>query len=256
MTGKVRCAMSTVLLLALVGCVTVDSRWQQATSADTVQAYRAFLLRHPNSDYAVKAQEKIDSLDWQQAKSRDIDAIEGYLRTHPESRHTAEARAKLETLEWYRAKNLNTVSAYEAFLRTYPNGRFSTKAQEKVQTCAEIIPSMPDSVPCRHGGGDAWRYDYTVTFTEVRGVSARVEWLKTEYRDRIGQVWSFGGGGRFRKTIPIRAQGSNTYSSWVRGTGRGAPFRGGIVIVSFWGLDENGHPFSGSVSSRLTSPKE
>ncbi|MBL3600895.1 MAG: hypothetical protein JMN25_13680 [gamma proteobacterium endosymbiont of Lamellibrachia anaximandri] len=66
---KAKCTISTVLLLVLAGCATVDTRWQKAASTDKTQAYEAFLKKHPDSDYTVRAMENIESLHWQEAMS-------------------------------------------------------------------------------------------------------------------------------------------------------------------------------------------
>lgn len=118
---------------------------------------------------------------------------------------------------------------------------------------AKIVASMPDSIRYRSWIRDGWRYNYTVTFTESQGVSANVEWLKRVYTDRYGAKWSSDWG--FNTTIVIEAHGKNSYSSWVRGTVK-PDLKGGIVTVSFSGHDENGHAFSGSISSKLAWPEE
>jgi len=222
MKATARCTLFTVMLMLLAGCATVDTRWHQATSSNTLRAYESFLKRHPDSEHAVTAKEKIESLRWQ------------------------------------RTKKSNTASAYEAFLRKYPSGPFSPKAIAELETFARIVPSLPDPIPYQSWGNDGWRYDYTVTFSETRGVSAKVERLKRVYRDRRGAQWSTyseRGTRGFNKIIPIRARGSNRYSSWVRGTVK-PDLRGGTVTVTFSGQDENGHAFSGSVSSKLAWPKQ
>ena len=222
MKATARCTLFTVMLMLLAGCATVDTRWQQARSSDTVRAYERFLKRHPDSEHAVTAREKIESLGWQ------------------------------------RAKKSNTAYAYEAFLRKHPTGQFSPKAIAELETFARIVPSMLDPIPYQSWGNDGWKYDYTVTFSETRGVSAKVEWLKRVYWDRRGAQWSTGGGrgtGGFKKIIPIRVRGKNRYSSWVRGTVN-PDLRGGTVTVRFSGHDENGHAFSGSISSKLAWPKQ
>jgi hypothetical protein len=66
----------TMIVVLLAGCTTMDTRWQEVVSKNTIQDYRAFLRQYPDSQYAISAKEKIELLRWHQrvSKLRDIDA--------------------------------------------------------------------------------------------------------------------------------------------------------------------------------------
>ncbi len=161
-------------------------------------------------------------------------------------------------LHWKKIKKINTRSSYESFIRRHPTGPLSTQAQAELKTCAKIASSIPKTIPYRRWGSDGWLYKYTITFTESQGVVATVEWVKRIYRDRKDRsglkYWSSNSNGH-SENIRIRANGSNTYSSWIRGD-VSPDLRGGTVVVLYSGHDVNGHPFSGRVASKLAWPKQ
>ncbi len=66
----------TMIVLLLAGCATMETRWQEVVSKNTIQDYQAFLREYPDSQYAISAKEKIELLRWRQrvSKLRDIDA--------------------------------------------------------------------------------------------------------------------------------------------------------------------------------------
>jgi hypothetical protein len=120
---------------------------------------------------------------------------------------------------------------------------------------ANVVASMPDSIPCQPWGENGCRWEYTATFTETEGVSATIEWLKRVHTDRNGTGWSSDWDG-FAKTIHIPGGGSSSYSSWVRTKADDEPdLRGGTLVISFSGHDANGFSFFGSVSTTLAWPK-
>ncbi len=117
---------------------------------------------------------------------------------------------------------------------------------------ALVVASLPSVIPCTKWGDNGCQWDYTVTFTEKNGVPATIDRMGRRYIQTDGDVWVSGSGEWFDKTIAMNANGSNTYSSWVRTTnGCDSDLRGGTLVVSYSGYDENGYTFSGSVSAKF-----
>ena len=86
-------AMLAAVAALCGGCATIQSRWQDAASADSIQAYEAFLSRYPAGQ------------------------------------HSAEARSRLEKLCLQEARKTHTVWAYKRFLKRYPAGECAKHAQ-------------------------------------------------------------------------------------------------------------------------------
>lgn len=67
-------------------------QWRDIVMSDRVRDYMLFAKNYPNSRLARECENKIDSLDWEEAKSKgNEEALEEYLRKHPDGRYASEA---------------------------------------------------------------------------------------------------------------------------------------------------------------------
>lgn len=101
MPALVRMTIFVTCIAVLAGCSRERKDWQSAQTADTIEAYGAFLDKHRDSVLATQAQERIRQLgeerDWQQAATADtLEAYQAYLRQHPQSKWAEEARIRVE----------------------------------------------------------------------------------------------------------------------------------------------------------------
>ncbi len=92
-------AASALLLLA--ACSREQQDWRAAEAADSVEAYEQFVQRHPDSELANQARERVTQLgeerDWQQASSADTaEAYRQFITQHPSGKWTQEARIRIE----------------------------------------------------------------------------------------------------------------------------------------------------------------
>jgi len=97
-------ALVLVCTIAVSGCSRVTDDWRAAQSADSAEAYQEFVQQHPDSDYAVQAQERIKQLaedrDWQQASTLDTrDAYEQFVAQHADGQWAQEARVRIENFQ-------------------------------------------------------------------------------------------------------------------------------------------------------------
>ena len=234
--------------------------WEKAKNKNTSSAYNWFIMWHPDSKYVPKAKEKLELIAWKQAVSQNaIFSLENYLYNYPNGKHASEARTRIEALEWREVKYKNKASEYESFLHEYPNGPYSHQARSILKTFTNIEASMPETISGKNlkngewyvvGG---WRYDFTVTFTEKRGISAIIEKIRIHYTDKEGSRWyssPYSYSYAIKTNVIIKGRGNNSYSNWISGT-KDPDLRGGAVIINYSGHDANGHAFSGSASSKL-----
>jgi hypothetical protein len=96
--------LATVTLLALAACSHVADDWKQAQQADTPEAYQEFLRLHADSEFAVRAQERVKQLaedrDWQAAAAADsLDAYQQFVAAHADSKWAQEARVRIENFQ-------------------------------------------------------------------------------------------------------------------------------------------------------------
>jgi cell division septation protein DedD len=95
---------ATVALLALAACSHVGADWKQAQQADTPEAYQECLRLHADSEFSVRAQERIKQLaedrDWQAASAADsLDAYQQFVATHADGKWAQEARVRIENFQ-------------------------------------------------------------------------------------------------------------------------------------------------------------
>ncbi len=85
------------LLLLAVGCSSTTSQYHRAKEEDTVEAYSAFLQRHPGSEFEAVASRRLDDLLFEDAKEQGTpSALASYLDISVLSYHRHEADSLLE----------------------------------------------------------------------------------------------------------------------------------------------------------------
>jgi hypothetical protein len=89
--------------VALCGCA--SSRYQAARRQDTVQAYRAYLARHPDDDQAQAARRRLEALEHRAAvaSGRPL-GCRLYLQRYPGGRYTGDCEARLARAAMERAR--------------------------------------------------------------------------------------------------------------------------------------------------------
>jgi outer membrane protein assembly factor BamD (BamD/ComL family) len=127
-------AIAVILILGLSGCASVRGQWQQAKRKDTIQAYRAFIHKYPNSPFTEKAREKLESISWSQARSANTrQGYHRFLKEFPNGGHHRDARLAIETIDLAIASKKNTKKAYLDFLKNHPRGALSQKARHLLE---------------------------------------------------------------------------------------------------------------------------
>lgn len=96
--------MRSVFLLCCIalicGCASEEGRWETAKTADTVEAYEAFLAEYPESPHQTEAAARIEALDWTAAENSDtIEGYQAFLEKHRESEHVGSATERIDMLE-------------------------------------------------------------------------------------------------------------------------------------------------------------
>ena len=93
---------AVAILTLLSGCSRTQLDWQAAQQAGTAQAYRVFVTRHPGSELAGVARQRIAQLT--------------------------------EEGVWEQAMRMNTAAAYQDYLTKYPNGSWSQDARIRMES--------------------------------------------------------------------------------------------------------------------------
>lgn len=142
-------AVATAAIAFIAACSNPEGDWKKAEAENTEAAYHAFLDRHPEGEWAQKAQAQLDSIkdtrDWENAQSADaIEAYNNYLLAHPTGAHMGEARQRISDLEteaaWQTAQSAGTREAIEDFLIRYAD---TPQAEQARARLAELNPPRP-----------------------------------------------------------------------------------------------------------------
>lgn len=131
---KEKLALKMIVILyvtSLLGCATTKGDWKNATQLNTIQAYREFIVEHPQTKFTSLARKKIEKLEWESTKRGDnLENYQQFISKYPYSDFTNSAKKRLEIIEMEKAKTINSYEAYKTFLKKYPSSEFKTEVTE------------------------------------------------------------------------------------------------------------------------------
>jgi hypothetical protein len=104
-----------VVLTLLSACSRTQRDWGVAQKADTAEAYEVFVERHPDSELAAVARQRIAQLT--------------------------------EEAAWQRATRANTAAAYQDYLAKYPDGSWSQDARIRMESQSLLGPPSEGAGP-------------------------------------------------------------------------------------------------------------
>lgn len=173
----------------VTGCANEYTAYDEATAADTAEAYEAFLVQYPDGVNVASAEERLDQIDWEEAKSENsAGAYQEYLRRHPEGKFADKASMEAPKLAWQVADYSGDVDRTKAFIDQYGHGAYGKKANERLallQMLGEHITLGPTQLEVVTEG-KKWRVSCEV---ENVGDTAVVEsTLRVGWKDAEGQV--------------------------------------------------------------------
>ena len=131
-----------VAAATLVACSSAHDDFDKASTQNTLAAYQGFLKQHPNSELAVQAQNRIKTLQDDQAwasaqKTNTLESFQQYLHDQPNGAHTSESGDRVAELQraaaWQSALADGKQPAIEAFLQKYPQGPQADRARSKLE---------------------------------------------------------------------------------------------------------------------------
>lgn len=110
--------------------------WHIACEVNTIDAYRIYVMDHPESKEAKRAVELIEDMTaWQQAVEINTHAsYSKYYNDFPQGDRAWMAAQKLQQMEegaWQEACRRNTIESYEQFVAQYPQGYYAESATSR-----------------------------------------------------------------------------------------------------------------------------
>lgn len=119
---------------------------------------------------------------------------------------------------------------------------------------AKITANLASALPCKLSGDRCREWQFTVTFTSVNNIGAKVENMRMAFVSKDNEIYAEGGFPTwFGVDIPILANGSAQYQGKVVNPKK-PDLTGGRMDYFFQGYDDNGNKFSGKISVTLTRP--
>jgi len=141
-----RWILTLIISLVLVGCATTKGDWQKAVELNTVEAYKEFLLKHPQNEFAGIARKNIERLEWESVKRNDnIESYQQFISIYPYSEFTNFAKNRVEELNWRKSVDMNSIDGYKNFLQNHPQSKYSTQAYEKIEEIAWEMAHSKDT---------------------------------------------------------------------------------------------------------------
>jgi TIR domain len=134
-----------------------DGAWLDATTADTVQAFRRYLNRFPAGTHVAEAQERIRTADdksWAEAAGvGTVAALSQYLEQFPDGVHATQARGRMAELEsnaaderaWSEAVKAGTIASFNDYLTAFPAGAHRAEAQHRLADLKASAASQPSA---------------------------------------------------------------------------------------------------------------
>ena len=175
---------AVAVLTLLSGCSRTQLDWQAAQQAGTAQAYRVFVARHPGSELAGVARQRIAQLT--------------------------------EEGVWEQAMRTNTAAAYQDYLTKYPNGSWSQDARIRMESRslppqgvpadmppkpqAVVAPGPPVGADDANAGGPAIQLG---AFSSVTNARSAWNQLSSRFQTELG--------GLVPLTVPVVSSGRQLY---------------------------------------------
>jgi len=126
----------TLLIVAiisslLISCSSQKALFENASNIDTIESYKEFLQKYPNSQYSLSAMKKLAKLSFAEVKKENtISAYYNYINEFPNS---DSINVAMHNLSYLRTKEENTIYAYEEFLKYFPNSKYKKEINDDIK---------------------------------------------------------------------------------------------------------------------------
>ncbi|MGI9341610.1 MAG: SPOR domain-containing protein [Gammaproteobacteria bacterium] len=127
-----------IALVLLSGCADPQKDWELASRDDSPEALLEFLAKHPDSEQAELARQRIGELKviraWERAEFKATEeAYAGFVDKYPDSEFVTQAQMRIADIErdrqWVLVADAGTGNALREFLANYPDAPQAEEAQ-------------------------------------------------------------------------------------------------------------------------------
>ena len=182
--------LSIIVSLFLSGCATTKGDWEKTSQINTVEAYREFLHKHPQSEFSLQGETRIEQIEWEKTKLQDtVQAYKEFGIKYPKCQFMRQAKERIIELEWDRAKKARTVEGYKKFLNNYPTSKFSLQAKETLEKIEWLEAKKLGTVESYHRF--LHNYPSSEFSPQAKETLERLEWNKIKKRGDIEEYQRF-----------------------------------------------------------------
>ncbi len=127
-----------VSVVLLTSCANPEKDWELASRDDAPETYLEFLAKHPDSEQAALARDRIQELKiiraWERAEFKDTEeSYAAFIEKHPDSEFVANSEARIVEIQrdaqWELVSESGSTEALEGFINTYPNAPQQPEAE-------------------------------------------------------------------------------------------------------------------------------
>jgi HEAT repeat protein len=98
-----------------------------------VEAYAAFLAKHPGGRFAGEAGQKLEEWEFRDASlAKNVGAYQTFLQRHPSGPFSVQAREAIDGLDWETAQQAGNFAGWEAYLARHSDGRHADDAKTRM----------------------------------------------------------------------------------------------------------------------------
>ena len=149
---------AAVALTLVAACSRTQQDWRVAQQANTARSYEVFVQRHPDSELASVARQRIvqltDEAAWQQAvRANTAAAYRDYLTKYPQGAWSQDARIRMESRSL--ATQLPRLASPAAPGAADPQGQAQTPMRPAVPAGQTAQPAMSSAEPAAAAAADS-----------------------------------------------------------------------------------------------------
>ena len=121
------------LFLLFFGCNSVDKDWAETHKINSLESYKEFLIKHPDSEYTLQCNHSIDSLEWIDASSPlDTNKINNYIETYKNGKYLSIAQEMIDSIRWKTIANTKDIKKIENYMVSNPDSKYLDEANDMI----------------------------------------------------------------------------------------------------------------------------
>ncbi len=125
--------LSFLLLPLVFSCNNEQKNWENAKQQNTIEAYKDFIAKNPESEFLTEAEQNIVDIDWKTVENtEDTTSLFEFINKYPDSKYSEIAENKIFDLDWANVNKDSSVESYQNFMTKYPKNKHASEVEQKI----------------------------------------------------------------------------------------------------------------------------